>query len=213
MNASVAGSRRLLVGNWKMNTLHDEAQGLANELLILYESGYEQSSIDVIICPPHVHLTTVAVAIKDAQRQPNLPLLASTTSFMLGAQDCSHRAHQASTGDVSAKMLRDIGAEWVIIGHSERRQYHGEDDTRVYEKFIQAKRFGCNPIVCVGEDEACHQLGMDAVTAHLSQQLSQFTSQQLSLFTAHDDFFPSSAPLVIALRTDLGDWHREGARP
>ena len=130
--------RTLLAGNWKMNGLRTALAEIRALGCALAESP---PAGDVVICPP---ATLVAEAVRAAQG----------TCIAIGGQDCHSKAAGAFTGDVSAEMLRDAGATFVILGHSERRQVHGENDAGVAEKTLAAKRAGLSAIVCVGETEA-----------------------------------------------------------
>jgi triosephosphate isomerase len=129
----------LVAGNWKMNGLvasADEAKRMAAGLAALGNAG-----CDAMICPPF----------------PLIGLLARVlahSAISVGAQDCHPKASGAHTGDVSAELLADVGAEAVIVGHSERRQDHGETDALVAEKAQAAWRAGLTAIICVGETEA-----------------------------------------------------------
>jgi len=135
------GIRPLIAGNWKMNGNQREAARLADAL----RDGVE--SVDLLICPPHVHLHKVATLMLGSR-------------VAVGGQDC-HAAHQgAHTGDVSAAMLRDVGATFVIIGHSERRMNHAENDSIVLAKTEAALQAGLIPIICVGETEAQRLAGL-----------------------------------------------------
>lgn len=135
------GIRPLIAGNWKMNGSLREAVRLADAL----HAGAE--GVDLLVCPPFVHLHQVAVA-----------LLGSRVA--VGAQDCHAAHHGAHTGDVSAAMLRDVGATFVILGHSERRADHGENDMAVLAKTEAALAAGLIPVVCVGETEAERLAGL-----------------------------------------------------
>lgn len=129
-------SRQIIVGNWKMNGTSRDSQALVQALL----AGLPASVPDVVICPPFTQLALLIDALK-------------TTSVALGAQDCHKDASGAHTGDISAPMLTDLGVSYVILGHSERRQEHGELDETVREKAVAAGKAGLTPIVCIGETE------------------------------------------------------------
>ncbi|ATJ91475.1 triosephosphate isomerase [Acetobacter senegalensis] len=129
-------SRQIIVGNWKMNGTSRDSQALVQALL----AGLPASVPDVVICPPFTQLALLTDALK-------------TTSVALGAQDCHKDASGAHTGDISAPMLTDLGVSYVILGHSERRQEHGELDETVREKAVAAGKAGLTPIVCIGETE------------------------------------------------------------
>ena len=129
--------RHLIAGNWKMNGLKEQAAAIALPL----SAGATGLACDLLVCPPATMVTIVA----------NI-LLGSGVA--VGGQDCHAKASGAHTGDISAAMLRDAGASYVILGHSERRADHGETDAAVRAKVTAAVAAGLTPIVCVGETEA-----------------------------------------------------------
>jgi triosephosphate isomerase len=135
-------SKKLIAGNWKMNG------GLvANEALIkAVVGGLSAPACDVAVCVPSPYFA-------------QLQVLLSGTGIYLGAQDVSAQAAGAFTGEISASMLRDFGLRYVIVGHSERRQYHGETDAGVADKAARALAAGITPIVCVGETLAQRDAG------------------------------------------------------
>ncbi len=129
--------RRLIAGNWKMNLLRAEAELLLADL----RAGAAGLACDLLVCPPATLLSLAAAAL-------------SGSPIALGGQDCHAAAKGAHTGDISAPMLRDAGARYVIVGHSERRADHHESDADVRAKAEAAAAAGLVPIVCVGEREA-----------------------------------------------------------
>lgn len=129
------GRKKLVAGNWKMNGSLAANAALIGELL----AGIGQPACDVAVCVPAVYLAQVQL------------LLAGQGGIALGAQDVSQHESGAYTGDVSAAMLKELGARYVIVGHSERRQYQGETDAQVAVKAQRALTAGLTPIVCVGE--------------------------------------------------------------
>ena len=129
------GRKKLIAGNWKMNGSLAVNAALIGELL----AGIGQPACDVAVCVPAVYLAQVQL------------LLAGQGGIALGAQDVSQHESGAYTGDVSAAMLKELGARYVIVGHSERRQYQGETDAQVAVKAQRALAAGLTPIVCVGE--------------------------------------------------------------
>jgi triosephosphate isomerase len=136
-------SPKLVVGNWKMNGLGgglDEARGLAEALRA------EPSLARTGLCPPATLVAPVAAAL-------------TGSAVAVGGQDCHAKASGAFTGDVSAEMLKAAGASLVILGHSERRQFHHETDADVAAKVEGALRAGLEPIVCVGESLDERQAG------------------------------------------------------
>lgn len=124
----------LVVGNWKMHGSRASVAALLGELV----ESLAAPTAEVAVCPSYVHL-------------PQAVELCSGSAVAVGAQDCSHMPSGAYTGDVSAEMLVDTGCRWVILGHSERRQYHVESDELVAAKLAAAVAAGLLPIVCVGE--------------------------------------------------------------
>ena len=128
--------RQLIAGNWKMHGLAAEAVALAKGVA----AGAQGLGCDLLVCPPSVHVAAVAGTV-------------AGSPVAVGGQDCHPEKQGAHTGDVSASMLRDIGATWVILGHSERRQNHAETDALVRAKTLAAVAAGLTPIVCVGETE------------------------------------------------------------
>ena len=128
--------RQLIAGNWKMNGLRSDAITLAQGV----RAGAQGMGSDLLVCPPFTVLEAVARALDGS-------------TVAVGGQDCHTAQQGAHTGDVSAAMLCDAGATWVILGHSERRQNHGETDELVREKVLAAVEAGLIPIVCVGETE------------------------------------------------------------
>jgi triosephosphate isomerase (TIM) len=135
-------TRKLIAGNWKMN-----GSLAANDALVrAVAKGMGEAACQVAICVPAPYL---------AQAQ----MLKAGSKIELGAQDVSAHEAGAFTGEVSAAMLREFGVRFAIVGHSERRQYHGETDALVAEKAKAALAHGITPIVCVGETLAEREAG------------------------------------------------------
>ncbi|MBD5559195.1 MAG: triose-phosphate isomerase [Clostridia bacterium] len=124
----------IIAGNWKMNKTPEEAVTLIEELKPLVDDA----EAEVVVCVPFTDI----VAVRDAVRGTNIGL---------GAQNMEWRDSGAYTGEVSADMLKALGVEYVIIGHSERREYYNETDEAVNKKVLKALEKGLTPIVCVGE--------------------------------------------------------------
>jgi len=133
--------RKLVVGNWKM---HGSRAANAQLLAGLKEAG--PWNADVAVCVPFPYIAETALAL-------------TGTAVNYGAQDCSAHEQGAYTGEVSSAMLSDIGCRFVIVGHSERRAYHGENDQLVADKAKAALAHGVTPIVCVGETRAEREAG------------------------------------------------------
>ncbi|MGE0251529.1 MAG: triose-phosphate isomerase [Dongiaceae bacterium] len=127
---------QLLIANWKMNGSKAGVLAYAAELLNFMAA--EGKSHQMVICPPFPYLDIVAENLDGSAVQ-------------LGAQDCHTQEKGAFTGDISAPMLADMGCKYVIVGHSERRQYHGESDDLIAQKLQSAQKAGLIPILCIGE--------------------------------------------------------------
>lgn len=128
-------ARKIIAGNWKMNGTPAEATVLIEELLA---ASYTRNDTGIVVCPSYTSLETAS-------------RLLNGNRIALGAQDMSIHEAGAYTGEVSAQMLLTVGASYVILGHSERRQYHAEDDRLVNAKCKTALQAGLMPIICVGE--------------------------------------------------------------
>ena len=126
--------KKVIAGNWKMNKLSNEAIDFIDRLTPLVKN----TENEVIVCVPYTDLFYAL-------------LTAQNTNIKIGAQNMHYEEKGAYTGEVSASMLKSIGVEYVIIGHSERRQYFNETDETVNKKVKSAFEHGLNPIVCVGE--------------------------------------------------------------
>jgi triosephosphate isomerase len=134
----------LLAGNWKMNGLR-AALGEIAAMGQAYDSSL-RSKVDLLVCPPATMIHAAAA-------------MTEGSGVAIGAQDCHAKASGAHTGDLSAEMIADAGASAIIVGHSERRADHGENDALVRAKALAAIRAGLVAIVCVGETEAQRRCG------------------------------------------------------
>jgi triosephosphate isomerase (TIM) len=131
----------LIAGNWKMNLDHLQAVAFVQKLhWTLKDAGHEHDTVEVAVFPPFTDIRTVQTLI-DADKIP----------FALGGQDLSSKDSGAYTGEVSGAFLKKLDAGYVIIGHSERREYHHESDADVAAKVQAALRHGLVPVICVGE--------------------------------------------------------------
>ena len=143
--------RPLVAGNWKMNGTRDGAVRLAAELVqgldaTVTAPAKALGNAEVVLCPSFVHLADVSRVLKDS-------------GAYLGAQDVCAENNGAYTGEVSALMLKDFDCRYVIVGHSERRQFFGDNDGTVAQKAKAAVAEGLTPIVCVGESLADREEG------------------------------------------------------
>ena len=139
----------IIAGNWKMNMTPSQAKELVTDLIPLVKDA----ACDVVVCPPYVDIALVAELVKG-------------TNIQVGAQNIHWAEKGAFTGEISAAMLKEAGAAYAIIGHSERRQYFGETDATVNSRTKAALAAGIVPIICVGESLEQREKGeTDAVVS------------------------------------------------
>lgn len=157
--------KKIVAGNWKMNTLPAEGVELAKG--VVAGRGEVCSCVNFIVCPPFTHLSMVAEALKGSDIE-------------LGAQNCAAEAKGAYTGEVAASMIAALGCKYVILGHSERRQYYGETSETLNKKMEQAYANGLTPIYCVGENLAEREAGkhFDVVKAQIEEVVYHLTEEQ-----------------------------------
>ena len=136
--------KTIIAGNWKMNKTASETKKFAEELKAILPKA---KWCDVVVCVPAVNIPAAMKAFKDVR-------------VSVGAQNVFYEKSGAYTGEVSADMLKDLGVKYVIIGHSERRQYFGETDFTVNKKVLAALEAGLHPIICVGESLEQRELGI-----------------------------------------------------
>ena len=155
----------LIAGNWKMNTDSRSATQLAAGI---GADASEVTDVELLVCPPSIYLTLVCDAI-------------GNSVVGLGAQNMSHESNGAFTGELSAAMLRDVGALYVILGHSERRHIYGETDTEVNKKTHAALKAGLRPIVCVGELLEQREAGRtaDVIRQQFDGSLEHVSAEQM----------------------------------
>ena len=148
--------RKVIAGNWKMNMLPNEAMNFIQEL----EQKVKGTEHEVVLCVPY---TDIFYSVMNAQE----------TNIKIGAQNMHWEEKGAYTGEVSAEMLKSVGVEYVIIGHSERRQYFAETDETVNKKLKKALTVGLKPIVCVGETLEQREQGitMQVITSQTEKAL------------------------------------------
>jgi triosephosphate isomerase (TIM) len=147
----------IIAGNWKMYKTLEESRLLASGVV---EKVKDVQDVQIVLCPPFTDLAAVSDVIKD-------------TGIELGAQNCHHQEKGAFTGEISPKFLLDFGCKYVIIGHSERRQYFGEDDALINRKLKAAMGFGLCPIFCLGEtlDQRKQGLAFDVLKGQVLKGL------------------------------------------
>jgi triosephosphate isomerase len=154
----------LIAGNWKMNLLRDSSVALIHQLL---DRSKPSDKVEVAVCPPAVYVHDVGAALRGSH-------------IALGAQNMYHTEEGAYTGEISGKMLKDLGCRYVILGHSERRQLMGETDAQVNQKVHAALKVGLVPIVCVGETLDQREAGQTTTVVRTQTQgsLAGLTSEQ-----------------------------------
>ncbi len=155
--------KRIVAGNWKMNKTPSEAIELVN----LLKDKADSKDVDVVFCVPFVNLIPVKEALKG-------------TGIKVGAQNLYFEDKGAFTGEISAPMLKDIGTDYVVIGHSERRAYFAETDETVNKKIHKAFEYGITPIVCVGEslEEREDNITIERIRAQVKKGLKGLTAEQ-----------------------------------
>jgi triosephosphate isomerase len=154
----------IIAGNWKMNKTIEEAVSLVNEL----KAGVKDAKCEVVVCPTFVCLPAVIEAVKG-------------TNIEVGAQNMHFEEQGAFTGEVSPVMLKSLGVKYVVIGHSERRQYFAETDETVNKKVHAAFAHELIPIMCVGETLSQREEGkaFDVIGAQISKDLEGLTTKQV----------------------------------
>ncbi len=157
--------RKIVAGNWKMNTTPEQGVELVKS--VLKGLGTSCNAVDFIVCPPYTHLSDVAKAT-------------CGTAVKVGAQNCAEEAKGAYTGEVSAEMIASLGVQYVILGHSERRQYYGETSATLNKRMKQAYANGLIPIYCVGETLEERESGklFDVVKAQVEEVVFNLTEEE-----------------------------------
>ena len=157
--------RKVIAGNWKMNKLPNEAIAFIEELTPLVKD----TENEVVLCVPYTDLFYSL-------------LIAQNTNIKIGAQNMHWEEKGAYTGEVSAEMLKSIGVEYVILGHSERREYFAETDETVNKKLKKAFEVGLKPIVCVGETLSQREDGktIEIITTQTRLALEGLTEEQVA---------------------------------
>ena len=158
--------KRIVAGNWKMNTSLAEGVDLAKN--VIEKSIAVPKTVELVLIAPFTHITEVVK-------------LAKNSGVKVGAQNCAEWAKGAYTGEISASMISSIGATHVVIGHSERREFFGEDNKMLYRKVMQALENKLVPIYCCGEKlkerESC--TFFDVVEKQISESLFELTKEQM----------------------------------
>lgn len=157
--------KTVIAGNWKMNMLPSEVKAYTDSLR---ERLPKHKTCEIVLCVPFTHVYPLKKALKDSR-------------IAIGAQDVSAQVKGAFTGEVSGAMLSDCGARYVVIGHSERRQYHGENEAIICEKVDRAFDNDLTPIICVGEslEQREHELWNEFVSYQVAAVLSHIPEDKV----------------------------------
>jgi len=137
--------KKIVAGNWKCNTTVPAGVELAKAVVAAVNASGDPE-VEVVVCPPFVHLTSVAAEVTGSR-------------VRTGAQNCAAEPKGAFTGEVSAEMVKSAGAEYVILGHSERREYYGQTSATLNKKLAQAFAQGLTPVYCCGEPLPVREAG------------------------------------------------------
>jgi triosephosphate isomerase (TIM) len=160
--------KKIAAGNWKMNKTFDEGTILLSEVVNMVKDEITNPNVQVVLCPPALYLSTFSK-------------LVDTTKVALAAQNCHPKPSGAYTGEISAPMLKSIGVQYVLIGHSERRQYFNESDDFLAEKVNAALENDITPIFCCGEtlEQRTAGIHFDFVCGQLTNSLFHLSAEAL----------------------------------
>jgi triosephosphate isomerase (TIM) len=160
--------KKIVAGNWKMNKTPDEALVLTSEVVNMINDEV-RGEVEVVLCAPALYLTTLKKYVENAPK------------VSLGAQNCHEKASGAYTGEISAPMLKAAGIPYVILGHSERRQYFGETNAQLAAKVDIALENGLSPIFCCGEtlEQRQNEDYLGVVKAQLTESLFHLSQEQI----------------------------------
>ena len=157
--------KTIIAGNWKMNNTLSQTKAFAEELKPIMPRG---KWCNVVLCVPATNIQSAVRLFKDCH-------------IAIGAETCHYEDHGAYTGEITAEMIKEAGAKYVIIGHSERRQYFGETDLIVNKKVLAALEAGLHPIICVGETLEQRELGitMELIALQVKSALAGVPAEKL----------------------------------
>lgn len=161
--------KKIVAGNWKMNLTLSEATALATALKLELQAALPET-VQLIVCPPFPYIHAINNALSDCEE------------LALGAQNCAEEDAGAYTGEVSAKMIASVGANYVIIGHSERRALYFESDAALVKKVNRALAANLTPLFCCGETLAQREAGehFKVIEGQLSNGLFQLSKEDFS---------------------------------
>ena len=161
--------KKIVAGNWKMNLDYTAGLSLFSEVLNMVNDEVTGSQ-EVVVCSPYIHLNSLGQLAKENK------------SVSVGAQNCHQAESGAFTGEISAAMIKSVGAEYVILGHSERRQYFGETDALLAEKVNAALKNNLKPIFCIGEtlDERNENRHFNVIKQQLENGIFNLSEEDFS---------------------------------
>ena len=166
LNNHIIMRKNIVAGNWKMNTTKVDGVALAQEVAALSEQT--PAEVGLIVAPPFTHLCAVGKALAGSKVE-------------LSAQNCADHVKGAYTGEVSVDMLKAVGCQWTILGHSERREYYGETDEKLVDKTRLALEAGLGVILCVGERLEEREAGkhFDVCASQIENVLYKFSAEDM----------------------------------
>jgi len=161
--------KNIVAGNWKMNKTLEEGKALTSEIINIVSDEVQDDTL-IVLNPPFIHLNTIHHLVKESDQ------------VFLGAQNCNENASGAYTGEVSVSMLKSVGVEYVILGHSERREYFKESNELLARKVNMVLENGLIPIFCCGESLDIREAGthVDFVSNQLTKSLFHLSPEEFS---------------------------------
>jgi len=161
--------KKIIAGNWKMNKSFDEGMALVSELSNMIKDEYHGSA-EIVIIPPSLYINSIS------------RMTADFANISTGAQNCSNHSSGAYTGEISASMVKSCGGKYIIIGHSERRQYFGETNDWLAKKVDAVLAESLNPIYCLGEtlEERESNVHFNVLKAQISEGLFHLSAEQMA---------------------------------
>jgi triosephosphate isomerase (TIM) len=161
--------KKIVAGNWKMNLDYTSGMSLFSEVLNMV-SDEVKGDQEVVVCPPALYVYSLAQLAKNSSK------------VSIGAQNCHHADSGAFTGEVSATQLKSVGASYVILGHSERRQYFGETNQTLAPKVDAVLKTGLKPIYCIGEtlDERNQNIHLGLIKAQLEEAVFHLSAEEFA---------------------------------
>jgi triosephosphate isomerase len=160
--------KKIVAGNWKMNKNLSDGLSLASEVVNIVNDELHDD-VTVVLCTPFIHLSQVAKIVEGSSK------------VFLAAQNMSEHESGAYTGDTSVEMIKSVGAQFVVVGHSERRQYHNESNEQLAKKVDLALAHGVTPVFCCGESLDVRESGKEVafVTSQLTESLFHLTEEEI----------------------------------